>query len=566
MSRSQDEPGELDGGGPGGGGVSARPAPKPVLEPHTLLHLARSSRDVFELCVSLALSATRATTVLTLLHRPELEVMEVVAAAGHLAEQARGRRLRRGAALSWQVFDAGEALLIREAHKAPGAHFLSGRPRPGMYLGVPLIDPDGVRLGVLSVDTTDSDETLSDEDTRTLTLLGQAAGVAYSRLRALEQAQQTAHRFEQLAQLSSDLEVLHTPDEIARSALEVLLEISGFDMGGVFSVQQGSGKQQGGPEGQGVQVTLRVLTGPGIPPFLDVAALRVPQAAMGILAEVIASGAVLVVPDYSAWMKQTPQEVGMIASALAAPLRSQGRVVGVIGLAHYHTPREVSPELRTMLEMVASRIDRAVERAANVEGLRLLREAALRAVGRVLEYRDDETFGHTDRVTALAMQLGRRLGLDELALQHLCWGAYMHDVGKVAVSDAVLRKPGPLTPQERAEMQRHVVIGDEMLRDEQFVPRQMREVVRSHHERWDGGGYPDGLAGEQIPLLARIFSVVDVYDALTNRRPYKLAWSPQAAQAELHRCAGTQFDAQMVRAFLQLLADEEAGAEAAGAE
>ncbi|WP_019586738.1 HD domain-containing phosphohydrolase [Deinococcus apachensis] len=516
------------------------PTPKPVLDAHVLVHLARSSQDVFSRCVTLALEATRATTVLALLHRPCREELEVVAAAGHLAEQAVGRTFRWGEALAWRVFVAGEAYLAPDAHTRADAHFISGQARPGMYLGVPLTDPDGQVIGVLSIDTTDSAETLGDGDAQTLTLLGQAAGVAYARWLALERAQQTAHRFEQLARLSAELESLQTPDEIARRALETLLDLSGFTTGAVF---ERCGESQ---------VALTVLAGHLGEGDLNAVRLHQPHAPTGLVAQVLDTQSTLVVPDYPRWCQASPVAVNQIHTALAAPLRSRGRVGGVIGLAHLGQVHEVSPETVTLLEMVAAHIDRATERAAGVEHLRRMREAALRGVGRVLERRDGETFGHTDRVTGLAVRLGEALGLSPAALQHLRWGAYLHDVGKVAVDDQILRKPGPLTPAEREAMQAHVVVGDDMLRDEAFVPREVRQVVRSHHERWDGAGYPDGLAGEDIPLLARIFSVVDVYDALISPRPYKPAWPAEAARAELARGAGRQFDPRVVQAFLGL--------------
>ncbi|GGR18681.1 HD domain-containing phosphohydrolase [Deinococcus ruber] len=523
---------------------AARPpdlSPKPPLEPQALIHLARSSGDVFERCVSQALQTTRATTVMAFVHRPLQDVLEVVAAAGHLANDVLNRKLRRGEALAWLVYSSGEELLLAEPHKHQEAHFVSGKRRPGMYLGVPLIDPDGQVFGVLSADTTDSAEVLAADDARALHLLGQAVGAAYSRLLALEQAQLTAQRYEQLARLSADLELLQDPGEIARHALGTLLDISGFSVGGLFEVL---------PDGQ---AALHLLMGQAASAELDVAWLRVPHAPLGIIQRVIEQRAALVMPGAQNPVNTPLERHSLIRTALAAPLMAQGEVVGVIGLAQFHTQQEVSPELLKLLEMVALRIDRAVERSSGVERLRLLREAALRSVGRVLEYRDDETFGHTDRVTTLALRLGEALGLSADALQHLRWGAYLHDIGKVAVSDAILRKPGPLTPSERLEMQRHVVTGDDLLLDELFVPREVREVVRHHHERWDGAGYPDGLAGHDIPLLARIFSVVDVYDALTSERPYKRAWTSEAALAELSRCAGTQFDADVVATFLTLL-------------
>ena len=526
------------------GDVKSAPAitlPKPPLDPYAIVHLARSSQDVFRRCVTLALGTTRATTVMALLHRPEAHVLEVVAAAGHLAEQAVGKRLRPGEALGWRVFDSGQAQLVLDAQLSPDALFISGKRRPGMYLGVPMLDPDGHVLGVLSVDTTDSSEQLSEQDAQVLSLLAQTAGVAYTRLLAIEQAQRSAHRFERMARMFSDLEALTEPTDIAKQALDTLIDLSGFTTGAVFARQDDG------------LVMLTVMAGKSSEATAGDSVLYSPHLAEGMVEQVINTGATLVVPDYTNWPYAPAGHRGRVYTALGTPLRSQGQVVGVIGLAHLGRVHPASPEIVTMLELVAARIDRAVERAAGIDGLHRMREAALRALGRVLEVRDDRTFGHTDRVTALTVRLGTALHLGPETLEVLRWGAYLHDIGKVAVPDDILRKPGRFTLEERLVMQTHVVIGDEMLLDEDFLPHGVRAVVRHHHERWDGGGYPDGLSEGEIPLLARIFSVVDVYDALTSERPYKRAWSHEDALAELNRCAGTQFDSQVVQAFLALM-------------
>lgn len=180
------------------------------------------------------------------------------------------------------------------------------------------------------------------------------------------------------------------------------------------------------------------------------------------------------------------------------------------------------------------------------------REAALRALGLTLEARDRETQGHTDRVTARASRLGQALSLDAEALDALRLGAYLHDLGKMVVPDRILLKPGPLTPQERSEMQLHAAEGERLVRALGFVPQGALELVRHHHERWDGSGYPDRLAGEAIPLLARIFAVIDVHDALVSERPYKRAWTAHEALHEIRRQSGQQFDPRVVEAFVGL--------------
>lgn len=516
--------------------------PKPPLDVAAVVLLAQSAEDVFARCVSLALQTTRATTATVALLRQEHDVLEVVAAAGCRAAEARGRRLGRGEALGWRVIESGTVQLLDSAQLLPDAHFLSGRPVAGMYLGTPLLDPDGHVLGVLSADTTESHEHLGDADAQALMLLGQAAGVAYSRWRALECAQHSARQFELLARLSARFERLIRPEDIAREALTTLLSLSGFTVGAVVNV-----------DAQGL-VQLSVLEGDPDSCRLVADVIGIPHTPRGVIGEVLGTNRSVSVTDYLT-SPHAASGVSRMRSALAAPLRSGGQPVGVIGLMHLDRHVAIEPEIMTLLDVVAARIDHALERAAALEHLQQTREAAVRAMGRVIEGRDGETFGHTDRVTTLAGQLGQAMVLSPEQLQQLRWGAYLHDIGKVSVPDALLLKAGPLTPDERTVMQAHVTTGDHMLRDEIFVPREVRAVVRFHHERWDGTGYPDGLAGEAIPLLARIFSVVDVYDALVSERPYKRAWSPADAIAEIVRGAGTQFDPQIVEIFSTLVPD-----------
>ncbi|UBV44383.1 HD-GYP domain-containing protein (plasmid) [Deinococcus taeanensis] len=179
-------------------------------------------------------------------------------------------------------------------------------------------------------------------------------------------------------------------------------------------------------------------------------------------------------------------------------------------------------------------------------------EGGLLGLGMALEARDLETSGHTLRVMRRSVHLGRALGLDEETLTGLKHGASLHDLGKLTIPDAVLLKPGRLTATEWAIMQRHVQNGYDIAARIPTLSPSALEVVRHHHERWDGTGYPDRREGADIPLLARIFAVCDVYDALTSERPYKRAWPHQRALDEVRAQGGRQFDPQIVDAFLSL--------------
>ncbi len=165
-----------------------------------------------------------------------------------------------------------------------------------------------------------------------------------------------------------------------------------------------------------------------------------------------------------------------------------------------------------------------------------------------LDMRDSETQWHSRRVSAYARHIAASMGLRGTALLDVERGALLHDIGKIGVSDLILHKPSALNELEWAEMRRHPALGYEMLRHIDFLA-EARLVVLQHQERWDGGGYPARLRGEEICLGARIFQIVDAFDAITNDRPYRAAQCYAAARAEIVRCAGTQFDPEVVRAF-----------------
>jgi putative nucleotidyltransferase with HDIG domain len=174
--------------------------------------------------------------------------------------------------------------------------------------------------------------------------------------------------------------------------------------------------------------------------------------------------------------------------------------------------------------------------------------ATVRALSNAVEARDAYTGKHAERVTAYGMEIAGALGIPLAGAPEIEFGFLLHDIGKVAIPDAILYKPGSLTSAERELMARHPVIGAEIVRGIEFLG-EAAQVVRSHHERWDGHGYPDGLAGEQIPLAARVFAVADVLDALTTDRPYRPASSLALAREMIMAEAGRQFDPDVIRAF-----------------
>ena len=173
-------------------------------------------------------------------------------------------------------------------------------------------------------------------------------------------------------------------------------------------------------------------------------------------------------------------------------------------------------------------------------------------LARSVEEKDEETEGHCHRLERLAIATGEKLDLSGDQLITLSYAAYLHDVGKVKVPDEILNKPGPLTDEEWVEMRKHPDYGAQMLEDKEFL-HDAAKAVRAHHERYDGSGYPRGLSSNDIPIEARIIAVVDAYDAMVSDRPYRKALSKGTAIAEIRKNSGSQFDPQVVRAFLRVI-------------
>jgi putative nucleotidyltransferase with HDIG domain len=243
-----------------------------------------------------------------------------------------------------------------------------------------------------------------------------------------------------------------------------------------------------------------------------------------------------------------------VVAYFAVPLIIKGQVMGVLEICH-RSPLDPNEEwldfLRTLAGQAAIAID-TVHMFENLQRstdeLELAYDATIEGWSHALDLRDKETEGHTKRVTEMTVKLARTFGLNEGELMKVRWGALLHDIGKMGVPDAILLKPGALTKEEWVVMKRHPMLAYEMLSPIRYLHEAL-DIPYCHHEWWDGKGYPLGLKGEQIPLVARIFAVVDVWDALISDRPYRKAWSKEKVFEHIQSEAGTHFDPQVVKTF-----------------
>jgi len=247
-------------------------------------------------------------------------------------------------------------------------------------------------------------------------------------------------------------------------------------------------------------------------------------------------------------------------SFICAPLIAKGELLGVIDLNGKSSGEKFTESDFKLLITIAAQVGVAID---NARLYRLLQENSFRtvqALATTLEAKDRYTHGHSARVTDYSVMVARRMNLPDVEIEKLRYAGQLHDVGKIGVDEAILRKPTGLTTREREAIQEHPVIGERIITPLDFL-WEVKTIIRHHHERWDGRGYPDGLKEDHIPRLTQIIAVADAYDAMTSERPFRHARSSQDALRELKRCRGTQFAPDVLDEFLAAMTE---GAPAVG--
>ena len=245
-------------------------------------------------------------------------------------------------------------------------------------------------------------------------------------------------------------------------------------------------------------------------------------------------------------------------SYYAVPLISKGKLLGVLEIFH-RTPHFGNTDWINFLETLAGQLAIAIDSASLFDNLQTEHAELVEAYNKTIQgwakalaLKEEETEEHSQRVTKMTLKIAKAMGIKEEQLIHVWRGALLHDIGKIGVPDSILLKAGPLTEEEWAIMRQHPVFAFEMLSPIEYL-RPAIDIPYCHHEKWDGTGYPRGLKGEQIPLVARIFAVVDVWDALTSDRPYRKAWPEEKALEYIQEQSGKHFDPKVVEYFLRLI-------------
>ena len=342
--------------------------------------------------------------------------------------------------------------------------------------------------------------------------------------------------YRRLTSFSSEIETISNVDTLITFGLDALLNILEFDAA-VFG------------EVRGTQLVFNRLRGKrtlGLVAGLD-RPLELSDSAHGT---VVRTGEYLYVEGDEMRVNTTVKATeANMQNLLIFPVKANGQTKYTVAFTTI-TPRPgPTDEQIQIAQTFIKRLENALERMFHVKQIESTQDATFSILGRALEFRDAETRGHTGRVIAMTRVVADHLNMKAEQRRNFVWGAYLHDIGKLGIPDRVLQKPGPLTPAEFDIIKKHTEFGVEMLDGIDFLPSETLEIIKHHHERWDGTGYPSGLKGEEIPFLARLFSLIDVYDALTHERYYKEAWAHEHAIDQILEQSGSAFDPSLAGLF-----------------
>ncbi len=509
-----------------------------VLESVTgALHNAHSLEDICERVTLETVRLIGSQHATVLLMSEDAQSLMVQSAWG-LFKFLQHSSVPKGHGLSWSSIDSRRMIETQDAQRDPrnyAPRVMTPLPAHSQ-LTTPLFDSNGTALGVLLC-ARDLPTQFTELDKRLVSVIAKVTASALERVRVTDDLERRVTESQTLLALSHLLE--STDPQLVHVALKRIMDLGLADVGvigilrdGVLRLEAHTGKvsndlleslQRGSSAAEVSFVNLDAQRG------LDIA------------------------------LSELNQFEGLINSGLKRGFMFGIQTEGaprIIGLFRYSNMPWTANE-RNLIESGSKTLGALLSRLERLATLEAAYEGALLAVGKSLEARDLETSNHTERVAQLAERMAQALNLPESEIRAIRWGAYLHDVGKFSIPDAILHKQGALTPEERGFIQTHPFVGYNLIRTIPFLPESSRSIVLHHHERWDGRGYPNGLKQESIPLAARIFAVCDVFDALSHKRTYKEAMNLEQTILEMR----TSVESGHLEAHLVQLLEDILGAD-----
>ncbi len=375
--------------------------------------------------------------------------------------------------------------------------------------------------------------------------MGNSSTATYETLAARVPARELSTLLKVSSSLASTLDL----SEVLQIAIESAAELLGFQTGAIYTLEN--------------TFLLLGATTPPLPPNMPDELLRARLDDHPRIARSVATKSAVYLDDARTASLSIAEKIVVdsrqLVSILYFPLLLKEEVIGAFIVGTMDAPRRLNESEMELCYILSYQVSLAIANARlyqksqqAMSDLVQAYDATLQGWSRMLDMRDHITNEHTHRVVDLTIALARHIGISEPELGHIRRGALLHDIGKMGIPDSILQKPGPLTPEEQAIMRTHPEKAYRVLSKIDYLLPAL-DIPYCHHERWDGNGYPRGLQGEEIPFAARLFAVVDVYDALTSDRPYRLAWTKTQALSYIREQSGRHFCPAVAQAFLEMM-------------
>jgi putative nucleotidyltransferase with HDIG domain len=470
-------------------------------------------------------------------HTGEL-VFKVV--RGPARQKLRGMRLKPGEGIAGWVAQTGRPRLARDVRKDPiwkrTVAKEVGFPTKDI-LAVPIRARTGQLAGVIELLNKKVHPGFTRQDLRNLVTISGPVGTLLENARLWSEARNRNLQLGLLNQVSHLVNSSLDPQEVRRRTIDAAIRLVNSSAGSLLLYDRNSG-----------ELFFEVALGEK---GTEVKKVRL-QKGEGIAGWVVSRGKPVMIQDCrndARWSQRVDQKSNFVTrDMVCVPVKARGKTIGAIQAINKRKGQFDQRDME-LLVALADQVAVALENASLFDQLQQTFVETSEALAEAIELRDAYTGGHTRRVTEYSMATARHLGLADTDLEQLRMAAILHDIGKLGVDDRILRKPGRLDASEFDQMKKHPRLGAEILNRIRYLG-EVLPGIRSHHERNDGQGYPDGLRGRRIPLIARIIAVADTYDAMTSDRPYRQGLDKRIAIREIMDCAGSQFDPKVVSAFL----------------
>ncbi len=493
--------------------------------------------QLVELTMDLALDVLPAEGGSVMLLDDDDECLRIKAARGISKEIKTTTTIQLGDGVAGWVASHGQPLLLKGDVHDPRFKSLAPRPIIKSAISVPL-RVEGNTIGVLNVNNTAAAPALTEDDLKVLSLFAERASMAIENAKLYRLAQERIAELSNLNELGKALNSTLNVRDIIELACNVLDKSIDFEIGGILL----------GEERKSISIVASKPCGES-----QIKSVIAEMTGTNSAADASRHG-------YKASVVLGKQNIqkrskGRLVARLRCPLQVKEDHIGSIFVTS--TARQAFDENHMRaLSMLASQVAVSLENAQLYENLRDNYAATIAALSATIDAKDHYTRGHSDRVMEYAIAIAEALELPEDALETIRFAGLLHDIGKIGVSEAILLKPAKLSAEEFEVIKTHSVLGASIVEQIDFLNK-LTPIILHHHERYSGGGYPDGLRGDDIPLLARILSVADSYEAMTSERAYRPALTKEQAIQELTRCSGEQFDPMIVEIFLRILEAEE---------